>query len=125
MARFLALLLTSLGGCDALIDVCWEAAFEPRHGVEVTHLGRSEVRVTVDYEEWVDDDEDDDIPGSYEGRHETIDVAPGEQVESGYPHEALTVTVVGRSDGAVFFQDPFSNHDFSEEHDRVEMTVYP
>ena len=127
MGKLLAALVTlpTLAGCDQLIDDCIEWTFYPNHGIEVANQGNSEARVTVTFEEWVEEGEDSLQDSRYVTRTRIFDVNPGDQEERWYGDVEMTVTVTRKSDGLLLYQDHYSDRDFEKEHDRVELTVYP
>jgi len=125
MGRLLALLALPLAGCDVLIDECVEATFYPDHGIEVKNAGVRDARMTVVYEEWVDDDHDDDTPDEWKTRVDTTYLVPGEKQTVWYGDHELDVTIERVLDGQILYQDHLSRPDFRREHDRFEITVYP
>jgi hypothetical protein len=127
MARFLLLgLALPLTACDVLVeecvDACVDAVFYPDHGVEVANAGRSDARVTVVYDTWVEEDDD---TSEFKTITDTMHLLPGEKQTGWYPREPLHVTIERIIDGQILFQDHFSRADFRGEHDRIELTVYP
>ena len=127
MGRILAwgLALPALAGCDVLIDECVDATFYPDHGIEVKNAGTWDVRMTVVYDEWADDDHDDDTPDEFKTRVDTTYIVAGEKQTVWYPQEPLDVKIERIFDGQILYQDHLSRADFRREHDRFEITVYP
>ncbi|HEX7898000.1 MAG TPA: hypothetical protein VF950_09590 [Planctomycetota bacterium] len=125
MRRLPAFALLGLAGCDALIDDCVDATFYPDYGIEVKNAGNRDARLTVVYDEWVDDDHDDDTPDELKTRVEMNYIVAGEKQTVWYAHEALTVTIERILDGQILYQDHLSRADFRRENGRFEITVYP
>ena len=125
MGRLLVLVAPALAGCDVLIEDCIDATFYPDHGIEVKNAGINDARMTVVYDEWVDDDHDDDTPDVRKTRVDRTYLVPDEKQTVWYGYYSLDVTIERIIDGQVLYRDHLSRADFSREHDRVEITVYP
>jgi hypothetical protein len=92
------------------------------HRLEVTNAGVLEARVTVTYETWIEDGEGQGYSATIVD--ETL-VRSGETARLKYPSDPLHVRIDRVVDGAVLYDEWLYDGDFEDEHDRIEIVVYP